>query len=126
MIVVSDTSPILNLARIGRLELLVSLYEQVLIPPAVSAELAASRSEAFPAIDAASVSWLILSTPADQDRVLELRNDLDAGEAEAIVLAVERNAELLLVDERRGRRIAEALGLRITGLAFWPRRNGPD
>ncbi|HEY5176332.1 MAG TPA: DUF3368 domain-containing protein [Terriglobales bacterium] len=116
MIVVSDTSPILNLARIGRLELLASLYKQVLIPPAVFGELAVSRNAALPGIDMASVSWIIVETPKDQDRVRELRDDLDAGEAEAIVLAVERHAELLLVDERRGRRIAMALGLRITGL----------
>ncbi len=64
----------------------------------------------------ASASWIILDTPKDQDRVQKLRDVLDAGEAEAIVLAVERHAELLLVDERRGRRMAEALGLRITGL----------
>jgi predicted nucleic acid-binding protein len=115
LIVVSDTSPILNLARIGRLELLASLYEQVLIPPAVLAELFASRGD-FPAIDIASVSWLILGTPKDHDRVLELRKNLDVGEAESIILALERQAELLLVDERRGRRIAAALGLRITGL----------
>jgi predicted nucleic acid-binding protein len=97
------------------LELLASLYEQVLIPPAVLAELSASRGD-FPAIDTAPVSWLMLATPRNQGHVLELRENLDAGEAEAIVLAVERQAELLLVDERRGRRIAEALGLRITGL----------
>ena len=115
MIVVSDTSPILNLARIGRLELLASLYKQVLIPPAVFGELAVSR-DALPVMDLASVSWIVLETPRNQDRVQELREVLDAGEAEAIVLAVERQAELLLVDERRGRRMAEALGLRITGL----------
>ncbi|MGB7556491.1 MAG: DUF3368 domain-containing protein [Candidatus Korobacteraceae bacterium] len=111
-----DTSPILNLARIGRLELLASLYKQVLIPPAVFEELAIPRDATLPVIDVASVSWIILETPRDQDRVQELRDDLDAGEAEAIVLAVERQADLLIVDERRGRRIAQALGLRITGL----------
>jgi predicted nucleic acid-binding protein len=97
------------------LELLAALYKQVLIPPAVLAELSASRDD-FPAIDIAAVPWLILGAPKNQDRVLELRDYLDAGEAEAIVPAVERQAELLLVDERRGRRIAAALGLRITGL----------
>ena len=116
MIVVSDTSPILNLARIGRLELLASLYKQVLIPPAVFEELTVSRDAALPMIDVACVSWITLEIPKDQERVQALCVALDAGEAEAIVLAVERQAELLLVDERRGRRVAEALGLRITGL----------
>jgi len=102
LIVVSDTSPILNLARIGRLGLLPSLYEQVLIPPAVFGELTASTSQDFPAIDTARNSWLLLGTPKDQQRVLQLRADLDAGEAEAIVLAVELQANLLLVDERAG------------------------
>jgi predicted nucleic acid-binding protein len=115
LIVVSDTSPILNLARIGRLEFLASLYGQVLIPPAVSAELAA-RTDVVPAIDVDCISWLIVAIPKDQNRVQELLKNLDAGEAEAIVLAVEHRAELLLVDERRGRRTAEAAGLRITGL----------
>jgi len=116
LIVVSDTSPILNLARIGRLEILASLYKQVLIPPGVFKELAVTKTEASAAIDAARHSWLLLGTPKDQDRVLRLRADLDAGEAEAIVLAVELHANLLLVDERRGRRTAAALGLRIIGL----------
>lgn len=54
--------------------------------------------------------------PKDQDRVQELREDLDPGESEAIVLAMECHADLLLVDERRGRRIAVRLGLKVTGL----------
>lgn len=116
MIVVSDTSPVLNLARIGRLELLPLLYTQVLTPSAVFEELTASKLDLPPAIDLASESWLVVASANDQTRVQELRKHLDPGEAEAIVLAVERRAELLLVDERRGRRTARAAGLTVTGL----------
>ena len=115
MIVVSDTSPILNLRRIGRLELLILLYEEVLVPPAVFAELTA-KTDGVSVMNGHAISSLIIVTPRDQKRVQELRRSLDAGEAEAIVLAIERQADLLLVDERRGRRAAEAEGLRITGL----------
>lgn len=116
MIVVSDTSPVLNLARIGRLELLPLLYGEVLIPSAVYEELTTSKRELPPAIDLAAQPWLIVATARNQNRVRELREDLDAGEAEAIVLAIERGADLLLVDERRGRRTATAAGLTVTGL----------
>ena len=116
MIVVSDTSPVLNLARINRLDLLRSLYRHVLIPSAVFRELTNSRSGLLPAIDLASMPWLIVAAAADQNRVQELREDLDPGEAEAIVLAIERRADLLLVDERRARRTATAAGLTVTGL----------
>lgn len=57
-----------------------------------------------------------MASASDRKRVEELRQHLDLGEAEAIVLAVERRADLLLVDERRGRRLASAAGLAITGL----------
>lgn len=116
MIVVSDTSPILNLARVGRLELLYALYNRVLIPPAVYKELTAAKLDESLLTDLTSTPWLVVDTPKDQDRVKTLRADLDPGEAEAIVLAVERQADLLLVDERRGRKIAGMMGLRITGL----------
>jgi hypothetical protein len=115
LIVVSDTSPILNLALIGRLDLLVSLYHQVLIPPAVGRELTRSDSPA-PLIHLGSCPWLVVASAQNQVRVRQLCAELDPGEAEAIVLAVERRADLLLVDERRGRRAAAAFGLRVIGL----------
>jgi predicted nucleic acid-binding protein len=107
---------VLNLARIGRLELLPLLYRHVLIPSAVHAELMASREDLPTATDLGSASWLIVASAEDQNRVRELRVDLDHGEAEAIVLAIERRADLLLVDERRARRTAAAAGLTVTGL----------
>jgi predicted nucleic acid-binding protein len=116
LIVVSDTSPILNLARIGRLELLPSLYHRVLIPAAVYEELTASKNDLPSAIDLGLESWLTVATADDRKRVQELREHLDPGEAEAIVLAIERGADFLLVDERRGRRTAIAAGLTVTGL----------
>jgi predicted nucleic acid-binding protein len=115
LIVVSDTSPVLNLARIGRLGLLPLLYKQVLIPSTVYEELMDS-SDLPLALDLASEPWLIVAMAKDQRHVQELRADLDAGEAEAIVLAIEHRADLLLVDERRGRRTATAAGLKIMGL----------
>jgi len=116
LIVVSDTSAVLNLARIGRLELLRLLYQQVLIPSAVSLELSDSRNDLPPAVDLASMPWLIIASATDRNRVQELREELDAGEAEAIVLAIERRADILLVDERRARKTATAAGLAVTGL----------
>lgn len=116
MIVVSDTSPVLNLARIGRLDLLALLYHQVFIPSAVYEELIRSKSDLPPAVDLASQPWLTVAAANDRSRVQELREYLDSGEAEAVVLAIELRADLLLVDERRGRRVAKAAGLAITGL----------
>jgi predicted nucleic acid-binding protein len=116
LIVVSDTSPVLNLARIGRLDLLALLYHHVIIPSAVYEELIRSKSDLPPAVDLASQPWLTVATAKDRNRVNGLLEDLDPGEAEAIVIAIELRADLLLVDERRGRRVASAAGLAITGL----------
>jgi predicted nucleic acid-binding protein len=116
LIVVSDTSPVLNLARIGHLTLLPALYHRVLIPSGVDTELRNAAAEVSEAIGLARETWLAVATPNDQKRVRQFRQDLDLGEAEAIALALERQADLLLVDERRGRRAATAAGLTVIGL----------
>ncbi|MEK7403680.1 MAG: hypothetical protein AAB225_01100 [Acidobacteriota bacterium] len=76
MIVVSDTSPILNLALIGRLDLLAALYGQVLIPRAVFEELERSQSEA-PLIAPGSSSWLVVASAQNRARVDHLSGELD-------------------------------------------------
>jgi len=88
----------------------------VIVPAAVYEELTASKSDLPRAIDLDSMPWLKVATASDRRQVQELREYLDAGEAEAIILAIERGADLLLVDERRARRAATARGITVTGL----------
>ncbi|ASC71437.1 hypothetical protein XM38_023890 [Halomicronema hongdechloris C2206] len=119
MIVVSDTSPITNLAAIGQLDLLHQLYETVIIPVAVYNEMVSVNPAVPGAVAVQSLSWIQAQTVANTQSVIDLQrgqNDIDLGEAEAIALALELKADLLLMDERRGRVLAENYGLSITGL----------
>ena len=88
----------------------------MLIPAAVYEELNNSLRDLPQPLNLALLPWLVVDSPADHNRVQTLCEQLDAGEAKAIALAVERQAGLLLIDERRGRRIAVAMGLAVTGL----------
>lgn len=115
MIVVSDTSPVVNLAAIGRLDLLQWLYEKVFIPQAVYNEIVAGTAQPG-AVEVQTLEWMECVQVTDQALVTVLRAELDRGEAEAIALALELQADLLLIDERRGRSVASRLGLRRLGL----------
>jgi hypothetical protein len=108
MIVVSDTSVITSLLHIGREHLLAQLHGAVLIPPAVHQDLLRAHLN-IPA-------FLEVHAVHDLSAVARLRILLDPGEAEAIVLAKETRADLLLIDEKLGRQIAVQEGLRIAGL----------
>jgi uncharacterized protein len=108
MIVVSDTSVITSLIQIGQLEVLQKLHGQVLIPVAVRDELAVTH-QSIP-------SFLEVRLAQDRKRVSQLEIELDPGEAEAIVLAKEVSADLLLIDEKLGRQIAAREGIPIAGL----------
>jgi predicted nucleic acid-binding protein len=114
MIVVSDTSPILSLALIGRLDLLRDLYGTILIPEAVRSEISAVQRGG--AREIAQADW-ILTRSINPDLVLKLLlREVDRGEAEAIELALQLNADVLLIDERKARHLAAYLELGVIGL----------
>ena len=113
---VSDTSPISNLAVIDRLDLLKRRYKTVYIPEAVARELARLRHAAGKArIEAAlAAEWLRVESMALPQLSLPL--PLDAGETAAIALAVAMKADVLLLDEKRGRAAARHVGISVAGV----------
>ena len=108
MLVISDTSPITALLQIEQVGLLPTLFDRVLIPPAVKEELLRFH--------ASLPDYVAVRAIQDQRAAEVLSRELDRGEAEAIVLAEESQAEYLLMDEKHGRSVAEARGLRVVGL----------
>ncbi len=116
MIVVSDTSPINNLAAINQLHLLQQLYGTVLIPEAVYQELTDPDFPVAGAKEVQTFTWIQIRAIEDRTMLKALSSELDPGEAEAIVLALEMKAEQVLIDERRGRMIAARLNLHYTGI----------
>ena len=118
MRVVSDTSPLSNLAIIGRLPLVFEQFGAVMVPEAVSGEVARlTHRFGQEALSEVRHNGL-LNVVAIRDRVAAdlLSAQLDRGEAEAIALAAEIRADWLLIDERAGRLFARRAGLRVTGV----------
>ncbi|MCE7061140.1 DUF3368 domain-containing protein [Dyadobacter sp. CY343] len=113
MIVVSDTSVISGLLQSDSLFILHKLYNKVVIPNEVFAELSQLDKKY---IDQVFSDWIEIRHISETSLVAELALSLDAGEAEAIILAKELNADLLLIDEKKGRAIASQMGLKITGI----------
>ena len=111
MIVVSDTGPLNYLLWIEEIELLPQLYGAVVLPGAVHQELSHPNApERVRQWAAALPGWVSVRTP----RAL-LTLPIDIGEQEAISLAVEMQADLILLDDRHGREAAEAQALIVTG-----------
>lgn len=116
MRVVSNTSPLSNLAIIGRLDLLKQRYGVVQIPPAVAAELSRLSHVAGKTRITAALTqgWLVVENSSAPPPPLIF--PLDAGEREAITLALAVRADALLIDEKRGRAAARQAGLTVTGV----------
>jgi hypothetical protein len=118
MLVVSNTSPILNLAIVGQLDRLRQQFGQIQIPPGVLNELkiAEDRPGSQPIQAAITAGWIQVQPVSNRSLVQLLRQTLDGGEAEAISLALELQADWILLDERDGRNAAKSLGLQVTGV----------
>jgi predicted nucleic acid-binding protein len=113
-VIVSDTTSLIVLEKLATLGLLCKLFEQVLIPAVVLAELQAG-SPNITALLARLPCFTIVDVPASK-RLTALLLLLDAGEANAIELATSMSLPLI-IDERKGRQIAKQFGIRITGFA---------
>jgi predicted nucleic acid-binding protein len=111
--VVLNNTPLVAFWALGRLDILRDLFQEVSIPQAVEEEFLAtdgnSRRQAL--ADAPWVRSIVLSYP----RRARAYAGLDRGEAEVLALAEERDARLVVMDERKGRRYAERMGLPLTG-----------
>jgi predicted nucleic acid-binding protein len=110
-VIVSDTSPLNVLIRLGQVEVLRKLFDRVILPPAVLSEMQHARAPAeVRAFASALPDWIAVQSPVS---LLSLSR-LDAGEIAAISLALELGAAVL-IDERAGRDAARAAGLDVIG-----------
>ena len=116
MTVVSNTSPITNLAAVGQLNLLQQLYTRIIIPQAVYQEMAGVRYTVPGTMEVQTLSWIQTQEVIDRNLVTELQTELDEGESEAIALAIELTADRLLIDDYAGRTVASRFGLNFTGV----------
>jgi predicted nucleic acid-binding protein len=113
--VVCNSGPLISLATIDRLELLKSLFDEIIIPVAVYEEVVVQGYGEPGSQEVRDATWIRRVQVKDRLAVNLLRETLDAGESEAIVLAEEVGASYLLLDDALARRKASLIGLHVTG-----------
>ncbi len=116
MIIVSNTSPITNLSAIGKLHLLQQIHGEIIISSAVFEELTQWGDSIPGAKEVKTSNWIQVKPINNMGLVQTLKNQLDEGESSAIALALELNADWLIIDEQLGRQIAIEHNLKITGI----------
>ena len=118
MIVVSDTTPLISLLKIKRVDLLKELFGEVLIPQAVFDELTSDKRFQVEADQICQKEFIFVKrvNVPESVNILKRATGLDQGESEAIVLTDELKADILLMDEARGRNVSAQMGLSIIGI----------
>ncbi|MBL7164416.1 MAG: DUF3368 domain-containing protein [Anaerolineales bacterium] len=117
--VISDSSTLIHLTAIGKLDLLREFYDNIILPTAVWQEVVIEgekRSGAVEVQQAHDSGWIEILEPSDQTLLRLLKQELHKGEAEAIALALELGADLVLLDETEARKVAELYQLQKTGV----------
>ncbi|MDR1786203.1 MAG: DUF3368 domain-containing protein [Spirochaetaceae bacterium] len=110
--VVSNTTPLISLLKIGKLDLLRLLYGNIFIPYAVYQEIEAGKDSFY--TDLTALDWVSIERLHSTAARVFLY-DLDDGEAEALMLAQELGADLILIDEKCARRYAQLMDIPVTG-----------
>lgn len=116
MIVVSDTTCISALFLISKIHLLKQLFKEVVIPEPVFSELLALENFGKDVALLRDTSWLLIKSATPGPVLSQLLTNLDKGEAHALAIALELRADLIIIDERKGRKQAELMKLNYTGL----------
>jgi predicted nucleic acid-binding protein len=114
--VVSNSSPIIHLAKIERLDLLQAFFGQVWVPVAVYEECLIEGKGRPEVATIEQASWLRVISVTNQHLVRLLSAEIDRGEAEAIALALEIQAALILLDDADAREKARLYDLKMTGV----------
>jgi predicted nucleic acid-binding protein len=115
--VVSDSSPLITLAKIGRLELLHRLYRTMLITPQVYGEVVMVGAERAGSVEVSASQWIEVKAIRNLEVLTAARENfgLGIGETSAIILGAEVNADIVLIDEIKARKVARGQGLAVLG-----------
>jgi len=114
--VVADAGPIIALSSVGLLKLLPRLFGTIVVPREVHDEVVGRGAGLPGSVELAAATWAAIEdVTADDPLLTSLRETLDAGEAAALAIAARAHADLVLIDELRGRQTARKMGLTIKG-----------
>ena len=111
--IISNTTPIISLLKINKLDLLKNLYSTIYVPQSVYDEIQAGKDKDC-YIDLETIDWIKIKKINSLSARLCLF-DLDDGEAETLILAQEQGADLVIFDEKCGRRYAKQMNIPVTG-----------
>ncbi|MBM3130653.1 MAG: DUF3368 domain-containing protein [Chloroflexi bacterium] len=112
--VICNTSPIQYLYQLGMLDVLPKLSSKIIIPPAVTDEIAVGKNLGVSLPDLGTLDWVTIRRPASES-ALPLITDLGEGETEVLMLALELRDSVVILDDDLARRVAKALKIRHTG-----------
>ena len=116
MKVVSNSSTLIALARINHLDILEKVVKKLIIPPAVYDDIVIKGAGRPGSAEIRQAKWIKKRNVSDQEMVMRLNSILGIGESEAIALAKEIKADLVILDDDKARKAAISEGLRISGL----------